>query len=94
MSESQGKYEAAEPLFIDALQMTKELLGDRHPSVATSLHNLGTLYYQQSKYSQAQEFISQAVEILLPVVGEQHPNVQISLWYLDQIQQAILEQDS
>ncbi|OKH13439.1 hypothetical protein NIES208_15000, partial [[Limnothrix rosea] IAM M-220] len=44
LHESQGKYEAAEPLYIDALQMWKELLGDRHPSVATSLNNLAGLY--------------------------------------------------
>ncbi len=41
---SQGKYEQAEPLYQQALEMRRQLLGQQHPSVATSLNNLALLY--------------------------------------------------
>ncbi len=40
---AQGRYEAAEPLYLEALEMRKELLGDKHPDVALSLNNLAAL---------------------------------------------------
>ncbi|NJR15498.1 MAG: tetratricopeptide repeat protein, partial [Calothrix sp. CSU_2_0] len=36
---SQGKYEAAEPLYLQALELRKSILGENHPSYATSLNN-------------------------------------------------------
>src|SRR5262249_52734586 len=41
--ESQGKYAAAEPLYKDALEMTKRLFKGDHPDVATDLNNLAGL---------------------------------------------------
>ena len=38
--ETVGKYEQAEPLFREALEIGRETLGDRHPAVATRLNNL------------------------------------------------------
>ncbi|NJO31296.1 MAG: tetratricopeptide repeat protein, partial [Richelia sp. SL_2_1] len=32
---SQGRYEAAEPLYIQALELYKQLLGENHPHVAS-----------------------------------------------------------
>ena len=49
----QGKYEAAEPLYVDALAMWKKLLGEEHPDVAQSMNNLAALYYSQGKYEEA-----------------------------------------
>ncbi len=34
---SQGRYEQAEPLYRQALELRRELLGEKHPDVATSL---------------------------------------------------------
>ncbi|EAM50519.1 tetratricopeptide repeat protein [Crocosphaera watsonii] len=36
LSKSQGKYEVAEPLYVDALPMRKKLLGEEHPYVASA----------------------------------------------------------
>ncbi|WP_396687740.1 tetratricopeptide repeat protein, partial [Microcystis aeruginosa] len=41
---SQGRYPEAEPLYLEALDLIKRLLGDNHPGVATSLNNLAELY--------------------------------------------------
>ena len=52
--DSQGRYEDAEPLCIQALQMSQKLLGQEHPDVATSLNNLALLYDHQGRYAEAE----------------------------------------
>jgi tetratricopeptide (TPR) repeat protein len=51
--QSQGRYTEAEPLYLEALDLTKRLLGDNHPSVAASFNNLAFLYESQGRYSEA-----------------------------------------
>jgi tetratricopeptide (TPR) repeat protein len=70
---SQGKYEQAEPLYIQALELRKQLLGENHPDTATSLNNLANLYYSQGKYEQAEPLYIQALEIAEQTLGENHP---------------------
>ena len=37
--DSQGRYEEAEPLFLQALALRKKLLGTEHPNAVTGLEN-------------------------------------------------------
>ncbi len=73
---SQGRYDAAEPLYQQALALRQDLLGDRHPDVAASLNNLAGLYYSQGRYEAAEPLYQQALEILMSTVGENHPYTQ------------------
>jgi tetratricopeptide (TPR) repeat protein len=41
--ESQGRYEEAEPLYIQALDMRKKLLGDKHPYTQETQRDYQTL---------------------------------------------------
>ncbi|MEM9539915.1 MAG: CHAT domain-containing protein [Cyanobacteria bacterium P01_E01_bin.42] len=75
----QGRYGEAEPLFRQALEMYKRLLGEEHPSVATSLNNLAELYRSQGKYEEAELRYRQALEMYKRVLGEEHPSVATSL---------------
>ena len=50
---SQGKYDEAEPLYVDCLDKTRTALGDRHPSTLTSMNNLAGLYKRQGRYVEA-----------------------------------------
>jgi tetratricopeptide (TPR) repeat protein len=70
----QGKYEQAEPLFIQTLEMDRQLLGQQHPHVATCLHNLANLYRDQGKYEQAEPLYIRALSIAETVLGVDHPN--------------------
>ena len=54
--------------------MSKQLLGERHPAVATSLNNLAGLYNFQGKYEAAEPLYIEALEIAESVLGENHPN--------------------
>jgi tetratricopeptide (TPR) repeat protein len=72
--DSQGNYERAEALFLQALKLRQRLLGDNHPDVASSLNNLAKLYYSQGKYDQAEPLYLQALNILEQSLGGNHPN--------------------
>jgi hypothetical protein len=41
-------------LYLQALELSKRLLGEDHPHVATSLNNLAGLYDSQGRYDQAE----------------------------------------
>jgi tetratricopeptide (TPR) repeat protein len=77
--QSQGKYEQAEPLHMQALEMRKRLLGEEHPDVARSLNNLAALYESQGKYEKAEPLLLQALEMRKRFLGEEHPEVAQSL---------------
>ncbi|WP_254921402.1 tetratricopeptide repeat protein, partial [Nodularia sp. NIES-3585] len=72
--ESQGRYDQAEPLYLQALELLKRLLGDNHPSVATSLNNLALLYESQGRYDQAEPLYLQALELFKRLLGDNHPH--------------------
>lgn len=71
---SQGKYSEAEHLYIEALALTRKLLGEEHPDVAQSLNNLAALYHSQGRYSEAEPLYIQALDILERILGANHPD--------------------
>ena len=77
--ESQGRYEAAEPLYVQALELSQRLLGQAHPAVASSLNNLAGLYESQGRYEAAEPLYVQALELSQRLLGQAHPAVATSL---------------
>ena len=72
---SQGRYEEAEPLCLQSLELRRSLLGETHPDVATSLNNLALLYGSQGRYEEAEPLHLQALELFRSLLGETHPDV-------------------
>ena len=64
----------AEPSYVQSLELSRKLLGEDHPSVATSLNNLAALYYGQGRYKEAEPLYVQAIAILFNRLGQDHPN--------------------
>ncbi|MFM6404221.1 MAG: tetratricopeptide repeat protein, partial [Microcystis sp.] len=91
---SQGRYKEAEPLYLQALDLRKQLLGDNHPHVALSLNNLAGLYYYQGRYTEAEPLLVEAINIFRERLGENHPHTQTIMenykTMLSQLQQAEL----
>ena len=75
----QGRYEKAEPLYLQALELRKSLLGDRHPDVASSLNSLASLYQSQGRYEKAEPLHLQALELRKSLLSDRHPDVASSL---------------
>ncbi|CAN0277376.1 unnamed protein product, partial [Ascophyllum nodosum] len=72
---NQGKYDDAEPLFKRALTIGEEVLGPRHPDVASILNNLASLLESQGKYDDAEPLYKRALTIREEVLGPRHPKV-------------------
>jgi tetratricopeptide (TPR) repeat protein len=77
--EGQGFYALAEDPYQRCLQAMQELLGDRHPDVATSLNNLAGLYPSQGRYEEAEPLHQQALSLRQELLGNRHPDVATSL---------------
>jgi tetratricopeptide (TPR) repeat protein len=82
----QGKYEDAELLYLQALELLKRLLGENHPNVATlllaglyPLNNLAELYRSQRRYAEAEPLYLKNLELRTRLLGENHPLVATSL---------------
>ncbi|MEM1169609.1 MAG: tetratricopeptide repeat protein [Cyanobacteria bacterium P01_H01_bin.35] len=71
---SQGKYDAAELLFKQVIEIDKIALPENHPSLATELNNLALLYESQGKYEAAEPLLKQAIEIYKIALPENHPD--------------------
>jgi tetratricopeptide (TPR) repeat protein len=96
----QGRYDAAEPLFQEALQLSKDLLGDcsatlreRHPAVALSLNNLAVLRYNQTRFAEAEPLLLQALEMRQQVLGNAHPDTLSTQQSLASLRQAMNRED-
>jgi tetratricopeptide (TPR) repeat protein len=76
---SQGRYNDAEPLFLQSLDIYKRQLGNDHPHVATSLNNLAELYKSQGRYNDAEPLFLQSLDIRKRQLGNDHPDVASSL---------------
>jgi hypothetical protein len=55
-------YGEAEPLYQEALQVRREVLGPRHPGTLTSLDNLAALYRDQGRYGEAEPLHQEALQ--------------------------------
>ena|ERR1700680_4968344 len=65
---AQGQYAKAEPLYLQALEIEKKVLGPEHPNVARELNNLALLYDAQGQYAKAEPLYRQALAILQKVL--------------------------
>jgi hypothetical protein len=51
--DNRGKYDEAEPMSRQTLQLTEKALGLEHPHTLTSMNNLAALLDNQGKYDEA-----------------------------------------
>ncbi|MBK1986103.1 ATP-binding protein [Sphaerospermopsis aphanizomenoides BCCUSP55] len=76
---SQGRYNDAEPLFLQSLNIKKYQLGNYHPNVAASLNNLAVLYRNQGRFNDAEPLFLQSLDIYKSQLGNDHPDLATSL---------------
>ena len=75
----QGNAFKAKKYYTQALEMTKAFLGESHPSVASTLNNLGTAWSSLGEKKKAIEYYEKALEMTKAFLGESHPSVASTL---------------
>jgi tetratricopeptide (TPR) repeat protein len=74
-----GEYAKAEPRYLEALRISKEVLGPEHPNTAVHLCNLAALYLAMGEYAKAEPLCQEALRIQEKVFGPEHPATKASL---------------
>ena len=70
--QTQGKYDEAEPLCREALEVSRETLGSRHLSTLRSINNLGVLLKVKGDLAAAEPLVREALEVSRETLGERH----------------------
>lgn len=71
------KYDKAEPLCKQILQIAESLLGPEHSDVGLAANNLAILCERQGKHSDAAILYQQALTIAENILGNSHPDTEI-----------------
>ena len=69
-----GDYPKALEYYQKALAIKEKVLGEEHPSTATSYNNIGGVFDSRGDYPKALEYYQKALAIFEKVLGEEHPN--------------------
>ena len=73
-----GEYDKALDYYFKALEIRKDVLGEKHPNTAGTYGNIGVVYHNLEDYDKALEFYNKALEIDKDVLGENHHDTAIS----------------
>ena len=70
-----GRYAEAEPLYKRGVAIFEKSLGAHHPSVASALDNLASVYKDEGRYAEAEPLYKQALAIREKALPPDHPDV-------------------
>ena len=69
---TQKRYDEAEPLFREALQLSREVLGPHHPRTLNNMNGLAFLYHAQGRYNEAEPLYRELLQLCREVLGPRH----------------------
>jgi len=69
-----GLYARAEPLFSQALNIRRRVLGDKHPDTLVSMSSLGRTLSVEGRYPEAERLLRNALALQQGVLGPEHPD--------------------
>ena len=75
----QGKYDEAEPMYREALEVARAALGSRHPHTLTSTNNLGLLLHDKGDLAAAEPLYREAMDVKRETLGHRHPSTLTSI---------------
>lgn len=76
---AEGRYSAAEPLYRQMVELSRQQGGQGHPQVAVGLSYLAKIYVAQKRYDEAEDLYLEALELRYNAYGENHSDVAASL---------------
>jgi serine/threonine protein kinase/tetratricopeptide (TPR) repeat protein len=77
-----GHLDLSDSLNRRALELHKQLYGDRHPLVSDDLVNIGAVQYERGRYVEAEGFYRQALDITRAWYGDNHHKTAANLTML------------
>lgn len=77
-----GNSKQAEPLYWDVLETRRQLQGDEHPDVATTLSDLGLALWSREDFAAADPLLRTALAMRRKLLGDEHVDVATSLYNL------------
>ncbi len=80
-----GEHQRAESLFLKALEIDCQTLGEEHPDTLKSMHSIGNVYIDQGRYDEAEAVMLKTVEFRRRTMGKEHPDTLISMEHLARI---------
>ena len=72
-----GDYNKALEYYNKALDIQKQILGEKDPDTVASYISIGRIYYVLGSYNKALEYYNKALDIRKQISGERHPNTAI-----------------
>ena len=82
---AQGKFDEAEPLYREALEVSRATLGNRHPDTLGSINNLGALLLDKGELATAEALLREALEVSRETLGSRHPSTLLYINNLGQL---------
>ena len=74
-----GKLKEARPLCEEALQGTRETLGDRHQVTLGSINNMSTLLIKMFLLEEARPLLKESLQACRATLGDRHPHTLTSM---------------
>lgn len=84
-----GRTDAAEPLYIEALDRARKLFTGNHPDIAQSLNNLAHALHELGHAAEAESLLIEALEIRQKLFDRDHPDIAASLNNLAAVRQSL-----
>lgn len=81
-AKSQGQYNFAYEMGLDALSILKKELGSEHPDTRMSIYSMARILDKQGKCAVAEEMHRQVLELDQKVLGPEHPDTRASIYSL------------
>jgi uncharacterized protein (DUF2164 family) len=76
---NQGRWNEAEQLEVQVMDMRKKLLGAEHPDTLTSMANLASTYRNQGRWNEAEQLEVQVMDMRKKLLGAEHPDTLTSM---------------
>jgi len=74
-----GRYQEAEKVFSEVVEIQNNMLGPEHVSTLASMSNLACAYGEQGQWKKAEESNTKILEIRKRVLGPEHPDTLINM---------------
>jgi tetratricopeptide (TPR) repeat protein len=70
----QGRADEAEPLYLDAIEHWRRILGSGQPRLGIPLHNLAVLYLRDCRVDEALPLVNEVAGLWTDTLGASHPD--------------------